>query len=132
MRLNAAIALGAAMAVAACVQPVGIRSVCLDRGLTLLEQGPIYEASGTLSRSAGFAHASVVIQAAPAVEFDVHARWRLGDATVVPDDPADRRRLLTGPAGIGTLTFIAPSMSASELLIEMAPADPTDVPQSRF
>jgi hypothetical protein len=132
MRAGNLIALGCIVPIlAACERPEP-RTVTLDRGLTLLERGPIDSAWGSLSRSSGFGRASVVVQGPPAFAFDTVAHWRRDDAMVVPDDPADRRRILTGPAGIGTMNFVAPSMDASELLIEMAPAYAGAPRKSRF
>ena len=104
----------------------------LDRDLTLVERGPFDGGVGTLSRSGGFSRASVVVRGPPDFPFDMMAHWRRADGSNVPEDPNDRRRVITGPAGVGTLNFIAPSTDASELLIEIAPADSNGPPQSRF
>jgi hypothetical protein len=113
-------------------QPIDPRTVQLYDGLTVLERGPIDGVSGTLSRSGGFAHASIVVQGPPAFPFDAVAHWQRNDGSIVTEHPADRRRFVTGPAGIGTLGFTAPSAEASHLMIELAPAGTGEPTISRF
>jgi hypothetical protein len=112
--------------------PPGPQTLVLDHGLTLLERGPITAAEGNFFRSGGFDHAGVTIQGPPGFAFDTVAHWRRDDGGTVPEGLADRRRVVTGPAGVATMSFTAPSADAAELLVEIGPAADGAAPPSHY
>jgi hypothetical protein len=124
--------LAATLAACASEPPPGPQTIILDRGLTLLERGPIAAAEGNFARSGGFDHAGITIQGPPGFAFDAVAHWRRNDGGIVTEAVADRRRVVTGPAGIATLSFTAPSADAGELMVEIGPAENRAPPQSGY
>jgi hypothetical protein len=118
--------------VAACTAPPEPRLLHLDNQLSLLKLGPISDASGSLHRSAGFTRATVELRAPPEAQFDTIAHWHRVDGSGVPEGPTDQRHVASGPAGLIALEFVAPTLDARDLLIELAPSNPTSTSPSPF